>query len=82
MVVTVTSSKVKKVNGLIRRQEELLRLGVALANDYQYKTAYEYTRLNDIKPSMIAEATKNARQAAAKFAADSDSKVGNIKAAS
>ena len=38
-------------------------------------------KLNDIKPEMIAEATKNARTAAEQFAHDSNSKVGKIKKA-
>jgi len=38
--------------------------------------------LNEIKPEMIAEATKNAREVAKKFAADSQSKLGKIKRAS
>ncbi len=42
---------------------------------------YIYTKLNNIKPEMIEEATKNARQAAEKFARDSGSKVGKIKSA-
>ena len=40
---------------------------------------FEFTGLNDIKPEMIAEATKNARLAAEQFARDSGSKVGKIK---
>jgi len=43
---------------------------------------YEFTSLNKIKPQMIAEATKNAREAAGKFASDSESKLGKIKNAS
>ena len=43
--------------------------------------SYEFTKLNDIKPEMIAEATKNARTAAEQFAHDSNSKVGKIKKA-
>lgn len=39
---------------------------------------YTFTKLNDIKPDMIGEATKNARDAAARFAADSGSEVGAI----
>ena len=82
-VVVVTSSDVKKVNTLMTRQTQLLREGIAIvAGDYNYQTTYEYTDLNKIKPSMIAEATKNAREAAKKFADDSDSRLGKIKTAS
>lgn len=82
-VVVVTSSKVDKVNDLIKKQTELLKEGIAVvAGDYQYQTIYEYTDLNNIKPEMIAEATKNAREAADKFAEDSGSKVGRIQTAS
>lgn len=80
-VITVTSTQVDKVNTLINRQAELLKLGVALSNDYEHRTAYEYTGLNDVKPEMIAEATRNAREAALKFAEDSQSELGKIKTA-
>lgn len=81
-VITVTTTQVEKVNALVKRQGELLKLGVALSSDYENRITYEYTDLNKVKPEMIAEATKNAREAAAKFAEDSDSNVGRIKAAS
>ncbi|MCH5235717.1 MAG: SIMPL domain-containing protein [Muribaculaceae bacterium] len=82
-VVVVTSSKVEKINELIKKQAELLKQGIAIvAGDYQYQTIYEYTDLNAIKPEMIAEATQNAREAADKFAEDSGSKVGRIQTAS
>lgn len=77
--VTVTTKKVDKVRELLGRQAELLKEGVAFSNSY---INYRYTDLNAIKPSMIEEATKNARLAADKFAADSHSKVGKIKTAS
>lgn len=80
-VITVTSTQVERVNALIRRQVELMRLGVALSTDYEHRITYEYTALNDIKPEMIAEATRNAREAALKFAEDSRSRVGKIKSA-
>lgn len=80
-VITVTSTQVEKVNALIKRQVELMRLGVALSSDYSNQIVYEYTGLNDVKPAMIAEATRNAREAADKFAEDSRSKVGRIKSA-
>lgn len=82
-VVVVTSSQVEKINGLVKRQVELLKQGVAIvAGDYQYQISYEYIDLNAIKPDMIADATKNAREAALKFAEDSQSKLGKIKSAS
>lgn len=82
-VVVVTSKQVDKVNKLMERQTELLKQGIAVvAGDYQYQTTYEYTDLNSVKPEMIAEATKNAREAANKFAEDSDSRLGKIKTAS
>ena len=64
---------------LLDRQAELLKEGIPYSNSY---INYEYTALNDIKPTMIAEATKNARDAAARFAEDSGSKVGKMKTAS
>lgn len=81
-VVTVSSDKVDKVRELINRQGELLRQGIAIQSDYSYPITYEYTELNSIKPEMIAEATANARQAADKFAEDSNSELGKIKTAS
>ena len=82
-VVVVTSPNVDKVRQLIERQTELLKQGIAIvAGDYQYQTVYEFTGLNKIKPAMIAEATQNAREAANKFAEDSQSKLGKIRTAS
>lgn len=79
-VITVTSNKVDLVRGLITEQGELLKRGIAITTgDYQYNVQYEYTGLNTIKPQMIEEATKNARQAAEKFAKDSESTLGKIR---
>ncbi len=73
-VIVVTSDKVDLVRKLIDKQTDLLRQGIAIvAGDYNYQTTYEYTDLNSVKPEMIAEATSNAREAADKFAQDSDS---------
>lgn len=50
-------------------QAELLKQGIAISGgDYRYNVVYEFTGLNDVKPQMIEEATKNARAAAEKFA--------------
>lgn len=80
-VVTVSSSQVDKVRLLINRQGELLQKGIPISTDYSNPITYKFTGLNSIKPEMIAEATKNAREAAEKFANDSESKIGKIKEA-
>ncbi|MBR5603980.1 MAG: SIMPL domain-containing protein [Bacteroidales bacterium] len=82
-VITVTTTNVDLVRRLIQEQSELLKQGIAITGgDYMYNVRYEYTDLNNIKPQMIEEATKNARAAAEKFASDSDSELGKIKRAS
>ncbi len=79
--VTVSTDKVALVLDLMKRQSELLKAGVTLANDYSWQTTFEFTGLNSVKPTMIEEATKNARAAAEKFAEDSGSKLGKIRRA-
>lgn len=81
-VTTVSSSDVAKVRALMTRTGELLSQGIAIApNDYNYPIQFDFTSLNKIKPQMIEQATKNAREAAMKFAKDSESKLGKIKSA-
>ncbi|EPT34684.1 SIMPL domain-containing protein [Phocaeicola abscessus] len=81
-IITVTSAKVDLIRSLITEQGELLKQGIAIvAGDWEQGITYEFTELNTVKPSMIEEATKNARQAAEKFAKDSGSKLGKIKQA-
>jgi hypothetical protein len=61
---------------------ELGKTGIAFTgNNYQGQTEYIFTRLNAVKPEMIEEATRNAREVAEKFAADSNSKLGKIRQA-
>ena len=82
-VIVVTSKNVDLVTSLVKRQSELLKEGVAVVSGgWDNRITYDYTELNTIKPEMIAEATANAREAAKKFADDSDSKLGKIKTAS
>ena len=64
-------------------QAELLKQGIAIVGgDYRFNVSYEFTGLNEVKPEMIEEATRNARAAAEKFAKDSDSRLGKIRNAS
>lgn len=82
-VLTVSSTQVDKVIALRGRQTELMKQNIAVTADiYQYPTQFLFTSLNDIKPAMIEEATKNARASAEKFAEDSGSDLGRIKSAS
>ena len=80
-VVTVCTDKVDTIVKLQSQQGELLQKGIATTNNWEYQTVYSFTGLNEIKPEMIEVATKNARETAEKFAADSNSKLGNIKRA-
>ncbi len=81
--VTVYSKQVKKVRSLMNKLSELGKQGIAFtAGDYQSQVSYLFTRLNQVKPAMIAEATTKAREVAQKFAEDSNSRLGKIKTAS
>ena len=82
VVATVATNDVELVRKTMEKQGELLKHGIAFSgSDYQYRTVYSFNGLNEIKPTMIDEATRNARTAAEKFAKDSDSKLGKIKTA-
>ena len=81
--ITVYSSNVEAVREIMNKAVELGKKGIAIVGqDYEAKTEFLFTRLNDIKPAMIEEATRNAREVAEKFAKDSNSKLGKIKRAS
>ena len=80
-VITVISPQVEKVIELMGKQIELMKDGVIISDEYSYQTQFDYTALNDIKPAMVEEATRNARAVAQKFAEDSDCELGNIKQA-
>lgn len=82
-VVTVYTDKVDDVLALMSRQSELLKKGIITGGEsWENPVEFRYEGLNDVKPEMIEEATKNAREAAQKFAKDSDSELGKIKTAS
>lgn len=81
-VITVYSDKIEAVRASEGNLGELGKKGIALGgNEYEQKTQYLFTGLNDIKPAMIEAATRNARAAAEQFAADAKSRVGKLKSA-
>jgi hypothetical protein len=77
--IQLRSNDVLKARAAYARQAELLRDGVELSGTTM---SYTFTRLNQIKPAMIAEANQNARRSAEQFARDSGASVGRIKTAS
>lgn len=82
-IITVSSKRIDEVRVLIPRINELLREGITISANREYENPiiYEFTQLNEVKPQMIEEATRNARTSAEKFASDSQSKLGKIKTA-
>ena len=82
-VITVYTSDVDAVLALMSRQSDLLKKGIVTggSNQWENPVEFKYEGLNEIKPEMIEEATRNAREAADKFAKDSDSRLGKIKTA-
>lgn len=81
--VTVYSNDINGVRAVMKLLAKLGKSGIAFTgSQYQSRTEYIFTRLNEVKPEMIEEATRKAREVAQKFAADSASQLGKIKRAS
>ncbi|WP_105264794.1 SIMPL domain-containing protein [Pseudoalteromonas sp. T1lg76] len=80
--MSVYSQDPNKVRHASSQISELAKQGIAIGGDrYTNRIEYLFTGLNDIKPQMIEQATRNAREVAVKFARDSDSTLGKIKSA-
>ena len=77
--IQLRSTNVMKVRDAYARQSELIRDGVPISGS---NVSYVFTKLNDLKPGMIAEANQTARRSAEQFARDSGAEVGRIKTAS
>ena len=63
---------------------ELVEAGVVLSSGEEWGPGgptFLFTRLNDLKPEMIGEATAKAREAAEQFAQDSRSRISSIRRA-
>jgi hypothetical protein len=77
--VSLRTNGVDKALAALRRSGELVGRGVMIGEGSQ--PDFDYTKLNDIKPALIAEATANARDSAEQFAKDSHSHLGGIRSA-
>ncbi len=80
--VTVYSESVATVRAAMQSISKLGKSGIVFSSGgYQSQTEYLFTRLNEVKPEMIEEATRKAREVAEKFAQDSNSSLGKIRSA-
>lgn len=79
---TVRTTNLSNLRIALSKSLDLLSKDILIGSKNTWQPVeYIFTGLNDIKPAMIEEATKNAREVAEKFARDSNSEVGKIKMA-
>lgn len=77
-IITVETQKVEQVSKARSNVSKLIAQGIDIEN---MAPVYSFTRLNEIKPDMLREATKNARIAANEFAENAGVNVGGIRSA-
>lgn len=78
----VRSGDVDKLQNSARMIGDLLKSGVVFSADaYNAGPSFVFTGVNDLKGEMLTEATKRAKEAADKFAAESGAHVGDIQSA-
>jgi hypothetical protein len=77
-VISVSTKKVNLIKQARANVNKLLAEGIDMENNLP---SYRFTKLNEIKPDMLREATKNARLAANEFASNAGVKVGGIRSA-
>lgn len=76
----VKTAEVDRLAQASRMIGDLLKSGVVFSADaYNAGPSFVFTRVNDLKGDMLTEATKRAREAADKFAAESGASVGDIQ---
>jgi uncharacterized protein len=79
---TVRTDDIPKLQKALTNSLELISKGILMTSKNTWQPIqYSFSGLNKLKPAMIEEATKNAREVAEKFALDSNSKVTKIKSA-
>ncbi|MCF6766264.1 SIMPL domain-containing protein [Thiotrichales bacterium 19S3-7] len=77
--ITVLTAKVDLIQRLNQLTGQLVEKGVVITSS---QVSYRYTQLNDIKPSMLVNATANAKIAADTFAKNAHASLGSIRQAS
>lgn len=76
--ITIKSNNVLLVEKTLPKTDSLIAKGIIFDTSYSEPVSYIFTKLNDIKPQMLEQATINAKKAAAEFAKSSGSSVGKI----
>ena len=77
--IALRTAEVMRARALHEQLPQLLKAGVELDDS---TLNFSFTRLNELKPAMIAEATRHARESSNQFARDSGARVGAIRSAS
>ncbi len=82
--VTLRTANVDLVRQISQMSAELIQQGVVLMNknDYLPNPCYFFTKLDEVRPAMLEQATKSARLVAEQFAANAESQLGSIRRAS
>lgn len=73
--VAVYTKKVDLAKAASNETLLLVKKGMVLSQNY---ISFEFSDLNTIKPEMLAEAIKNAKETASQFAKNADSTVGSV----
>lgn len=76
--VEIKSNDVQKIASIARESTELIEQGVVFESQ---QPQYFYTKLNDLKVNMLAEATKDAKLRAEKMASSTGSRIGALRSA-
>jgi hypothetical protein len=76
--ISIESDKVDQISQVRGKVNKLIAEGIDISNG---TPTYRFTKLNEIKPDMLSEATKNARIAANEFAKNAGVTVGGIRSA-
>lgn len=76
--VLVKSKRVKEIEKTALALDPLVQTGLQLEGDASVPR-FQLRGLNDIKPGLLSEATRNAKEQARKFAAEAGAELGQLK---
>ena len=79
--IQVSSNNVDLIDKAANSTGALISQGIVFDSNNYNPVSYLFTKINDIKPQMLEQATKNAEAAANEFAKSSQTKVGKIRKA-